>query len=309
MVVPLQFDGAEEFSEGLALVRLNGKVAYIDESGTVALRLDKAVDARAFSDGMAEVSEGNLWGYIDRSGTFVINPQFRWTSPFVEGIASVGKGVNDWFTIDKTGRPLSITPPDENPPETVEFREGLSICTLTNGLSGYIDHAGRWIIKPTFSGAGHFSEGLAPARPGGKRTKWGYIDKAGEWAIRPQFLQAGPFSEGLAPVRVFTFSFPPFKWGFIDKQGRLVIPPTYDGVAGFCDGSAFVEKEWRVGAIDRTGQIVIPLQFNVGAPYRFWGPLAPVIYSDRNRKMHRAYVNKQGQVVWASPNVVRLNVD
>ncbi|MGO9273047.1 MAG: WG repeat-containing protein, partial [Terriglobia bacterium] len=59
--------------------------------------------------------------------------------------------------------------------------------------------------------------GLAPARPGGKRTKWGYIDKAGKWAIRPQFLQAGPFSEGLAPVRVFTFSFPPFKWGFIDK--------------------------------------------------------------------------------------------
>jgi hypothetical protein len=302
MVVPLQFGRAEPFSEGLAGVRLNGKVAYIDELGRVVLRLDKAVDARAFSDGLAEVSDGNLWGYIDRSGTFVIKPQFRWTMPFSEGIASVCKSVDsDWYTIDRTGRPLSITPPDEDPRGIAEFSEGLSVCALNNGLFGYIDHAGRWVINPTFAWSGDFSEGLAIARQKGKWAKWGYIDREGKWAIGPQFLEAGSFSEGLAAVKVFSFSYPPVKWGFIDRQGHLAIPPAYDGVAPFCGGLAAVGRRRKVGFIDRTGQIVIPLQFDRGG--HFSGPLASIVYSDKAGKMHNAYINRRGQIVWASPNI------
>jgi hypothetical protein len=191
---------------------LNGKVAYIDDLGGVVLYLDKAVAARAFSNGLAEVSDGNLWGHIDRSGTFVIKPQFRWTSPFSEGIASVRRSVDsDWHTIDKTGRPLSITPLDEGLRGFAEFSEGLSVCALNNGLFGYIDYAGRWVINPTFAWSENFSEGLAYARKRGKWAKWGYIDWEGKWAIWPQFLGAGSFSEGLAAVNVFSFSFPPFK--------------------------------------------------------------------------------------------------
>jgi hypothetical protein len=305
MVVPLQFSRAETFSEGLALVELNGKVAYIDDSGRVAVCLEKAVAARAFSDGLAEVRDGRLWGYIDRSGTFVIKPQFQWTFPFTEGVASVRKSVDsEYYPIDKTGKPLSITPPDADCHGFVIFREGLSECAAGNGLWGYFDHGGRWVISPTFSWAGDFSEGLAYARPPGKRTKWGYIDRKGKWAIRPQFLGAGCFSEGLAAVRVFTFSFPPFKWGFIDRQGHLAIPATYDGVTPFCGGLAFVEKRRKVGFIDRTGQIVVPLQLDAGG--YFSGPLAPVVYSDKSGKKHNAYINKKGQIVWVSPNVVHF---
>ena len=44
-----------------------------------------------------------------------------------------------------------------------------------------------------------FSEGLAAAR---KNGLYGYIDTAGQWVIAPQFQEAEPFSEGTAAVCV-----------------------------------------------------------------------------------------------------------
>ena len=303
MVVPLQFSRAEPFSEGLAPVTLNGKAAYIDEVGRVAILLNNADYGRQFSDGMAEVEVGNLWGYIDRSGAFVIKPQFEWTRPFNEGIAYARKSAHsENYPIDKTGKPVSISPPDADC-EFVVFREGLNECRAVNGLSGYVDHGGRWVIKPTFDReAGRFSEGLAYARLPAKRANWGYIDPEGNWAIKPQFLGVASFSEGLAAVRVFTFSFPPFKWGFIDRQGRMVIPPIYDEVASFCGGFCAVQKGTKVGFIDKTGQIVIPFGC-YGGGY-FAGPLASVIYTDKDGKAHPAYINRKGEMIWVSPNIV-----
>lgn len=302
MVVPLQFSSAEPFSEGLARVELNGKVAYIDDLGRVAVLLEGADYGRAFSDGLAEVLVGKLWGFIDRSGTFVIKPQFEWTEPFVEGIALVRKSADsEYYPVDKTGKPLSITPPDADCRGFVNFREGLSECAALNGLSGYFDHGGHWVINPTFSAAGEFSEGLAYARPPAKWAKCGYIDREGKWAIKPQFLGVSYFSEGLAAVRVFTLTLPPFKWGFIDRHGHMVIPPVYDGAMSFCGGFCAVQKGTKVGYIDRTGQIVIPFQFSGGG--YFAGPLAPVIYTDKAGKDHPAYINRKGRIIWVSPNV------
>ncbi len=302
MVVPLQFSRAEPFSEGLAPVVLNGKAAYIDELGRVAIFLDNAVYGRQFSDGLAEVKVGNLWGYIDRTGTFAIKPRFRHTNPFREGLASVSDSTHSGlYTIDKSGKAVSIAPPGMDGPDFAEFSEGLNATMPSNCLFGYADRAGRWVINPTFDWAGNFSEGLAYARLPAKRAKWGYIDHKGRWAIKPQFLGVGSFSEGLAAVRVFTFSFPPSKWGFIDRQGRMVIPPAYDGVLSFCGGLCAVQKGSKMGFIDRTGQIVIPFQFNAGG--YFAGPLASVIYNDKAGD-HPAYINRKGEMVWASPDVV-----
>ena len=49
----------------------------------------------------------------------------------------------------------------------------------------------------TLDGAGDFSEGLAPAQQDGL---WGYINHEGDWVIPLQFSKANSFSEGLALV-------------------------------------------------------------------------------------------------------------
>ena len=63
--IPFDFDGASYFSEGLAPVVKNGKVAFIDESGSVVIPFEYGVDEMtelpgSFSDGLAVVRKGKV---------------------------------------------------------------------------------------------------------------------------------------------------------------------------------------------------------------------------------------------------------
>jgi len=58
---------------------------------------------------------------------------------------------------------------------------------------------GKMLIKPQFTKASVFSDGLATVVIGGK---CGFIDKTGNVVIDPKFASAFPFSDGLASVEV-----------------------------------------------------------------------------------------------------------
>lgn len=65
-----------------------------------------------------------------------------------------------------------------------------------------------------------------------------------------------PFCEGFSAVKKEE------KWGFIDKTGQVVIPCEYEHVGSFREGLAVVEKTGTFGFIDKKGQIAIPFQYN-----------------------------------------------
>ena len=72
-VIPPRFDGADTFSEGLALVLDSGRFGYIDTRGALAI---PAVyrHARAFRDGLAPVRLDGSWQFIDRDGNPLAGP-------------------------------------------------------------------------------------------------------------------------------------------------------------------------------------------------------------------------------------------
>ncbi|MDR2774431.1 MAG: WG repeat-containing protein [Tannerella sp.] len=71
-VIPLKYDNAGSFSEGLAEVELNGKWGCIDKRGKEVIPL-KYDYIRSFSEGLAEVELNGKWGYIDKTGKCVEN--------------------------------------------------------------------------------------------------------------------------------------------------------------------------------------------------------------------------------------------
>jgi hypothetical protein len=81
------------------------------------------------------------------------------------------------------------------------------ILIRENGKLGYINSAGKVIIRPQYNKADEFYEGLARVQTGGK---WGYIDATGKVVITPRFDCADNFSEGLARVIVGK------KYGYVD---------------------------------------------------------------------------------------------
>ena len=129
------------------------------------------------------------------------------------------------------------------------------------GKWGYADKNGKVIIKPQFSRAGRFSEGLALVWAGGipltdpaakSFVKMGYIDKTGHWLItsRFEYYFFDDFSDGLVPFRQLSS-----KWGYMDRAGRIAIEPRFDWAGSFSGGKASVLLESKCARMDRAGKI------------------------------------------------------
>lgn len=112
-----------------------------------------------------------------------------------------------------------------------------------------------------------FKEGFFACKRNGK---WGWVGINGQQAIPFQYETVMAFSEGLAAVsskgtpKGHTYGmrfYIPAKWGFINFLGQQVIEEKYDDVKNFSHGIAFVEIDGKWGAIDKSGKIIIPLEF------------------------------------------------
>jgi hypothetical protein len=67
IVIPIQYDGAGLFSDGLALVYIKGKFGFIDTKGNMVI--PAAYDQTyGFSEGLAQVEVNDKWGFIDMKG-------------------------------------------------------------------------------------------------------------------------------------------------------------------------------------------------------------------------------------------------
>jgi len=318
VVIESRFAWTEPFAEGLAAVQVGsldtGKFGYIDEGGKLVIpaQFEKAEE---FSEGLAavqvsppEASVGgerpqSLWGYVDKKGKMRIKPAFVAAGQFSKGRAAVMLPRKRWTGcgfIDKTG--AFVVPAKYF--GTYRYRNGLARVIVSGWLGsagarhGFIDRAGKEVIKPRFGYSEDFSEGLAAVRVD---EKWGYIDKTGKLVIAAKYGRAHSFSEGLAAVRVGGIYNPlrgehdGDKAGYIDRTGQFVIPPKFETGLPFSEGLArFAVYDppgtVRWGFIDRTGKVVIKAQFHDAED--FSGGLAQV------GLLLEDYIDKRGKYVW-----------
>ena len=145
--IMLQFDFASDFADGIALVRIADRLAYIDASGNLAIAVDPTVEeASAFSEELAIAKVGLGYGYINRTGEFAIAPQYQQASPFSEGLAAVK--LQKYGYIDTSGN-MVISPQFDL---AANFSEGLA--AVKRGSSyGYIDKSGRLTVLPELTDA------------------------------------------------------------------------------------------------------------------------------------------------------------
>lgn len=134
-----KFDDAWNFSEGLAVVKLNEKYGFVDKSGDVVIPIEYDKTA-LFSEGLAAVKKDDKWGFIDKKGEVVIPFEYDSATFFSEGLAAVKKDGKYGF-IDKKGDVGIGFRFDE----AWKFEEGFAIVKL-NGLWGKIDKVGNFYL-------------------------------------------------------------------------------------------------------------------------------------------------------------------
>ena len=80
------FNKASNFSEGLAAVRINNDIGYINTSGNFVIE-PKYYWAGEFKQGLAVVNYNDSVGVIDKNGNEIIKPKFLNLNNFSEGLA------------------------------------------------------------------------------------------------------------------------------------------------------------------------------------------------------------------------------
>ena len=140
-VVDFQYDWAEQFFDGLAMVVKDGKYGYINTAGEVVIPLEFD-GAEHFSEGLAAMKVNGSWGFMDTSGKIVIDPHYLpriWSSPMI-------------------------------------FCEGLAAVRTETG-TGFINKSGEMVVPAVYSSAEDFAYGLARV---GSLSNPDYVNKRGE---------------------------------------------------------------------------------------------------------------------------------
>lgn len=264
LVIPTPHKNLFRFNEGLARIRTPERDwAFIDAMGKEHLRVENAMTG--FSDGLALTGEG----FVDTQGTLVLPVRFlanftRYAvnghtyglvRPFSNGLAAVsptGAKASDKY-INKAGE---VVLDGFGGGLAHSFVQGKAQVTMKKPPKGeasrLIDTKGECVASYPFKSMGvRAKEGLTLVHQG---KQFGFVDDAGAWVLEPQWtswfedLSECFFSEGLAPVKVKG------KYGFIDRSGQMVIPAEYDAVVGgFFQGLAPVKQGQRFGYLRPDG--------------------------------------------------------
>jgi hypothetical protein len=302
-LIPPQYGAADPFSEGLALVQADpSSVRCIDKAGSTVFELAGWARGRetgivdGFHDGFARVVADGKTAFVGRSGE-LLPPRFEEARPFSNGVAAVredGKwgwmGTDGGFVVSPRFRELGDL-----------GAEGLATASLDVPVSGgvlprvgFVGRDGELVIPADFVQAKDFSEGLAAVKVDDRARSWGYVDTTGKLVIPAVYSSAGPFREGLAAVT--TDRGLPAQ--FIDRGAKLVAPLQPGAAGAYSEGlAAFTGPDRRLGYMDRTGNPVIPAQFQSAAP--FVDGLARVSTKDADRHVKDGYIDPTGAWVYA----------
>jgi hypothetical protein len=156
---------SHSFSEGLVPVEIKGKTGFMDRTGKILIE-PQFEDAEDFSEGLAPVKlrsdettwcpsapSGSRkgftmkWGYIDKTGKIVIPPQYESAAPFSEGLGAINQ-CDEGFFIDKTGKKTVLGKFSWVSP----FGAGISrihVGVNEDRMWGLIDKTGKIIWGPT----------------------------------------------------------------------------------------------------------------------------------------------------------------
>lgn len=245
-VAAFRYEEIKRCSSEMCLFRTGNRWGYIDlrTRSEIPATFDAA---QPFRGNLAAVRKGHRWMLIDRSG--------RRTGPMhdVETLYSPAEGMSAFKANNgRRGfmRPDGRVTVGAKYTRVRKFSEGLA-GVFDGKRWGFVDGYGNLQIGFGFEWVREFGDGVAPAMDP-RSQKWGYVDRTGRWAIRPQFTAAYSFQQGVATVRVPHPVLNTENRAFIDLSGKFLYPPIFEDVYRFNEGVAPVQMFDRWGYLDES---------------------------------------------------------
>lgn len=191
------FNLAQPFIDGVALVIENDNYEYIDKHGNTIIDGSNFEAARSFSDGLAAVKIKGKWGFINKSGVLVIENKFEFAENFNDNLCKVMDSQGMWGFINTSGEFIN----NNRYLKATNFQEGIA-AILSKNENGFdfwkfIDRTGKVIINQEFLSVSQFSEGKAVVET---LEGFRFIDTEGNFIIENSYIFAEAFRNGAARV-------------------------------------------------------------------------------------------------------------
>lgn len=306
IVIPAQYEKANDFSNGRASVMKNGIWYFIDGAGkkipTGSTIEGKYKRTGEFCEGMCRVSLldidfedlayysdnsgiAGVWGYVDETGKEVIPPQYIYAEDFNDGIAIVCKG--EWTKNEKWNN-----------------RENSDRYWTEEELWGAIDKTGKEVIPCIFNEIRRMQDtpDVFAAHIGDLDDgKWGIIDRTGKWIVEPVFYDVGyEYNDDLFIFYEEAEQEKDELIGIYDaKQKRVLLEPQFQYVTFIQDGNIRVEVYDELlnrsieKIINRNGEELFE---SIYSSIHTWSEPYEVIINDENGSRH-GLIDKKGNVI------------
>lgn len=206
MVIAAQFDDAEDFSEGLAAVEVNGKWGYINTAGQMVIPAIYSL-AQNFGEGWAYVHDADWNGYINTVGERMLQVK--------QVPVDTGMGVQMQNAYDGQ----------------YKFNDGYAVVIgLHSDYSGslLLDKSGNlYPLGTDITVTDVYSDGRVPVY---KNGMYGAMDANGNLAVPYLYSYMTRFDNGVAVVQQNN------RYGVIDVHGNIVVPIEWAFMSSFCNG-------------------------------------------------------------------------
>lgn len=218
-------------------------------------------------DGIFPLKRNGKYGFVNKNGEIILPCEYLGVKLFQNGI---GWYYNNeaWYAINTDGKQITKTPSP-----SAMFPNAIGVYgDFPNDIATILTDDGKWIL----------------------------FDRNGNSQILTGYKTAYPHGYGL--IRVEKNG----KFGLIDKKLNVILPAIYEEINEFNNGIAIVKKgneegashigdavlyhKFKEGAIDSTGRVVIPCNYESVSPFVF-------DYTKISGKGKKWYANKKGMLI------------
>ncbi len=240
VIIPAEYDYAENFKDGVAIVRKAGKWDFINAKG-ISLGYDDL--KYVGKDGLLKVKKGSKWGVINKQGQTILPIEYDELGDITDKLISAKKG-DKWGYINKQGQILI----DFQYQYAYKFIDGIAKIIKENKTLAYINSKGQELIvgdktQCTIDKKNH----LVSVK---KRGKYGLFNTQGRQLIDYQYDDCIQFNKDLAIVKQQD------KYGLIDKQYKFVLQPVYDEMVRSDEYIRAVQDD-KYTVVDNKGKVLI----------------------------------------------------
>ncbi len=246
MVIPAQYDEANGFSCGYALVREGNQSHYIDKHGAIQYTFYGYNGYDFYNDYAVredrDEEEWSRYGLMNKDFEYVIQPSFA----YMDNVGSNGLVAVEYWREDVNEKCIFAYVNTSG-----EKVISLDNCWITPFVDGYaivssmgrrkvIDTEGREIIPAKYPYLSYLGGGMfacSDARPWGENVE--LISAQGVTLSAPinGAYYESSVDNGLIPIRNVDW-----KWGYMDFNCNLCIDYQYHTATPFYEGYAFVEE-------------------------------------------------------------------